>query len=360
MKKIMKIMLLVLLVPVLLFALYVVGNIVFATATKFSPEPLEALSNNKKSTEQSPQNVQLDSTLSLQFLIWNIGYGGLGAEANFFYDGGKMVVSPKDWVEKYNVGIVDFLKNNQADFIMLQEADTAGRRSWDINQKEEIANALPNYNYSFAINYDVRFVPVPYTNPMGRVLGGLLSLSKVKPTLSERIQLPNKDKFPDQLFYLERCLLLQRFPIASSTKELVVINTHFEAYDNGEVKKKQMEFTKKILEQEYAKGNYVVLGGDWNIAPPGVDAFKFAIEQETDYLHINADSNYIPGWKYVYDANRGSNRKNKTAYIAGKTFTTIIDYFLVSPNIKALNVETVDLGFRSSDHNPVRMQVKLK
>ncbi len=361
MKKMIKIALLVLLTPVVLFALYVVGNIVFASITKFKPQAEELLTISKKGTAESAVIATDSSTANtLKFLIWNIGYGGLGAEADFFYDGGKMVVSPKEWVEKYNAGIVEYLKNTDADFVLLQEADTAGRRSWNINQKENIAQALPAFNYSFAVNYDVRFVPVPYTNPMGRVLGGLLSLSKPGPIESKRIQLPNKDKFPDQLFYLERCLLLQRFPIENSKKELVVVNTHFEAYDNGDVKQKQMAFTKKILEAEYAKGNYVVMGGDWNIAPPGIDAYAFAKEPETDYLHINADANYISGWKYVFDSSRGSNRKNKTAFSPEKTFTTVIDYFLVSPNIEAVNVETIDLGFKNSDHQPVRMEVKLK
>lgn len=360
MKKMIKIGLIVLLTPILLFALYVIGNIAFASITKFKPTAEEALAIHKKSNaESAPLFSETDSAGTLKFLIWNIGYGGLGAEADFFYDGGKMVVSPKEWVEKYNKGIVDFLSKSNADFVLLQEADTAGRRSWNINQKENIANALPNFNYSFAVNYDVRFVPVPYTNPMGRVLGGLLSLSKAKPTESKRIQLPNKDKFPDQLFYLERCLLLQRFPIGNNGKDLVVINTHFEAYDNGEVKQKQMAFTKKILEAEFAKGNYVVMGGDWNISPPGIDAHAFAKEPENDYLRANADANYINGWSYVFDPTKGTNRKNKTAFNPEKTFTTVIDYFFVSPNIKVEKVETIDLGFRFSDHQPVMMEVKI-
>jgi endonuclease/exonuclease/phosphatase family metal-dependent hydrolase len=362
MKKMIKIILLILLAPILLFALYVIGNIVFASITKFKPMPEEVLTVHKKNTESPSLVIEYsdDTTATLKFLIWNIGYGGLGAEADFFYDGGKMVVSPKEWVEKYNLGIEEFLTETDAAFILLQEVDTAGRRSWNINQKEIIANALPDFHHSFAINYDVRFVPVPYTNPMGRVVSGLMSLSKPFPKESKRIQLPNKDNFPDQLFYLERCLLFQRFAINGSDKELVVINTHFEAYDQGEIKQKQMAFTKKILEEEYAKGNYVVMGGDWNISPPGIDAYAFAIEPESDYLRANADANYIKGWQYAYDPARGTNRKNKTPYDPQKTFTTIIDYFFVSPNVEVKKVETIDLDFRFSDHQPVMMEVRLK
>jgi len=357
MKRMIKLISIVVLTPVLLFALYVVGNLVYASITKFKPEAVVDVPAFSKAAQSENQIASTDS--SLDFLIWNIGYGGLGAEANFFYDGGEMVVSPKEMVEKYNKGIVDFLSKSEADFILLQEADTTGRRSWKINQKENIAAARPNDFYAFAVNYDVQFVPVPYTNPMGRVLGGLLSFSSFTPVENKRIQLPNKDKFPDQLFYLERCLLLQRFKLPNG-KDLVVVNTHFEAYDNGEVKAKQMAFTKTILVEEYNKGNYVVMGGDWNISPPGFAAHSFAKEPETDYLDANANANYIEGWNYAFDPSVATNRKNKTAFDAAKTFTTIIDYFLVSPNLEVEEVKGIDLGFKSSDHQPVKLRVRLK
>ncbi len=355
--RMIKILLLIILVPVLLFALYVIGNIAYASITKFKPESIVEVPVFSKGAQT--ENTVSENDSSLTFLIWNIGYGGLGAEADFFYDGGKMVVSPKEWVQKYNNGIIDFIQKSEADFVLLQEVDTAGRRSWNINQKEAIAEARANDFYSFAVNYDVKFVPVPYTNPMGRVLGGLMSLSKFNPIESKRIQLPNKDKLPDQLFYLERCLLLQRFKLPNG-KDLVVINTHFEAYDNGEVKAKQLAFTKEILLEEYAKGNYVVLGGDWNIAPPGFDAHAFAKEPETDYARTNADADYIEGWSYAFDSTVATNRKNKTAFNAEKTFTTIIDYFFVSPNVEVETVQGIDLGFKSCDHQPVMMKVRLK
>lgn len=37
-----------------------------------------------------------------------------------------------------------------------------------------------------------------------------------------------------------------------------------------------------------------------------------------------------------------------------------IDGFIVSPNVEVTSVETLDAGFAYSDHNPVKLQVKLK
>ena len=154
--------------------------------------------------------------------------------------------------------------------------------------------------------------------------------------------------------------MLQRHPLANG-KDLVVINTHFEAYDDGGVKREQMALTKKLMLAEYAKGNYVVLGGDWNIAPPYFNVHKWEKEKLLDRLYtLNNDSNYIPGWKYVADENTPSNRKNDHAYDPKTTYTTVIDYFFVSPNIEVEEVKGIDAQFKYSDHNPVRMKIRLK
>jgi endonuclease/exonuclease/phosphatase family metal-dependent hydrolase len=47
-------------------------------------------------------------------------------------------------------------------------------------------------------------------------------------------------------------------------------------------------------------------------------------------------------------------------YQANKTYTTVIDFFLLSPNIELLEVKGMPNGFEYSDHQPVRMMIKLK
>jgi len=47
------------------------------------------------------------------------------------------------------------------------------------------------------------------------------------------------------------------------------------------------------------------------------------------------------------------------AYDPATTTTTVIDVFLLSPNIKNVSVECINLDFENSDHNPVRIKVKL-
>ncbi len=338
--------------------LYVGGMILLGIITKYKPAPIELVAPEQpKSSIKNPKQLT-DSCFT--FLIWNLGYGGLGKEVDFFYDGGKMVTSPKEHVLKNNEGIKNFIAaNSNIDFIMLQEVDKKSKRSWKIDQVEQIAKILTEHNSAFTPNYDVMYLPFPFTNPIGKVFGGLQTLSKYTPVESKRIALPGITDFPRKLFYLERCLIMQRYTLANS-KDLIVINTHFEAYDDGSVKKAQMALTKKILEEEYSKGNYVVLGGDWNIAPPSFSVHTWEKEHEDDPLYLkNNDPNYVAGWNYNYDSTIATNRKNKFTFDKNKTFTTVIDYYFTSPNIMVEQVNGFDLGFDFSDHQPVAMKIKL-
>ncbi|HRS53838.1 MAG TPA: hypothetical protein P5250_03950 [Bacteroidales bacterium] len=61
----------------------------------------------------------------------------------------------------------------------------------------------------------------------------------------------------------------------------------------------------------------------------------------------------------MYDSMVPTNRDVNTPYYNDYTKTTIIDFFVVSPNIKVLEIKADDKNFTYSDHNPVKMKVKL-
>jgi len=50
----------------------------------------------------------------------------------------------------------------------------------------------------------------------------------------------------------------------------------------------------------------------------------------------------------------------KKPYKKGETATTVIDFFLLSPNIEKVETSNVDLNFQNSDHQPVLLKIKLK
>jgi endonuclease/exonuclease/phosphatase family metal-dependent hydrolase len=251
-----------------------------------------------------------------------------------------------------------FLRSHgNLDFVLLQEVDRESKRSYNIDEYATITNHVKFASNSFATNYKVFFVPVPLSSPMGKVYSGITTLSRYIPASSVRYSFPGTYGFPKQLFMLDRCFMVNRYPMKNG-KELLVINTHNEAFDPGEIRKAQMEYLKKFVMEEYKKGNYIIAGGDWNQCPPGFTPEFSKNKVNTEQMKMPSD--FLPSdWKWVYDSKIPSNRSVIAAYDPAVTTTTVIDFYLLSPNINPLSVQCIDLGFANSDHNPVRMKVRL-
>jgi endonuclease/exonuclease/phosphatase family metal-dependent hydrolase len=350
MRRLLKILLIIIMIPVL--ALLMV--IVYATITDYKPAEKEIVSHpdGKADTLQSGREYRL--------LIWNIGYAGLDKKMDFFYDGGSKVRTPREQLKQNMSGIEEFITSaDSVDFTLLQEVDVSSKRSYHINEVQEFTNEFKDSHIYYGKNYDVFFVPLPFTDPMGSVNSGILSFSHFIPSEVVRYSFPGQYEWPKRLFMLDRCFLVMRFPL-SNGKQLLVINTHNEAFDKGSIRDMQMAYLKKFVLAEYDLGNYVLVAGDWNECPPDLKpAYKGDIFDTIDYKGI--DAGFMPvGWNWVFDNSKPSNRRVDIAYTPGTTRTTTIDFFLLSPNIRSVACHTTDLGFAHSDHQPVQIKIILQ
>jgi endonuclease/exonuclease/phosphatase family metal-dependent hydrolase len=348
-----------------LFFVYSAFALIHAAITDYKPEDVVPLQAEQDSVEETIS----DSILS--FTIWNLGYGGLGAESEFFYDSGsrllswgKMIRAPKELVERNIDASAEFVTQVKSDFFLFQEVDYHSKRSYYINQFELIGKNLPGFSAFFAPNFDVRRVPIPLLEPWrvyGRAYSGLGTFSRFQPVESLRYQLPGRYPWPDHLFSLDRCASLHRFRLTSG-KELVVVNIHNSAYDeDGDIKRRQMEFLKELFLEEYDKGNYVIAGGDWNECPPWFEFDTFMPGRTQGYFQYNIAADFLPpDWRWVYDPDIPTNRKTRAPYVPGETFITVIDFFLISPNVQVISVKCLDQQFQFSDHQPVWMEVRLR
>ena len=193
---------------------------------------------------------------------------------------------------------------------------------------------------------------------MGKVKSGLMTLSKYCPDRVVRHSFPGNYSWPMSLFMLDRCFLVNRYTL-SNQKELLVINTHNSAYDDGSLRARQMDYLRSFLLSEYEKGNYVIVGGDWNQTPYGQEAELPSHRFDTDNL-IYMEKDYpAPGWTWAFDPLVPTNRRVSIPYDRSNSLTTIIDCYLLSPNIVLEHVKTIDLDFRNSDHQPVELQARL-
>lgn len=342
-----------LVVPIALPIIYFLVVIVIASIAGYKPRAVEQISKFE-------DDFFLNDTSVYSVLIWNIGYGGLGAEMDFFYDGGKSVRDSENNVRRNIYKITEFLQaNDSVDFMLLQEVDLKSKRSYRIDQVDHFNLALAGHFPFFVNNYKVFYVPVPPLKPMGKVNSGLLSFAAHIPAETSRHSFPGNYSWPTRLFMLDRCFLVNRFKMHSG-KELLIINTHNSAFDDGSLRLLQTNCLHNFLEEEEDKGNSFVVGGDWNQSPGNfVQAFE---DHFFDTLNLSYIENAFlqPGWNWAYDNAVPSNRRVMEPYIKGQTPVTLIDFFLTSSNIEVLSCKGVDMDFRFSDHNPVIISFRLK
>jgi len=353
MKKVLKLLLIILLLIILAAA----GLVAWLSITEYKPASVERLEVSGGSEQLG---LKIGEELSL--LCWNIGYGGLGKDSDFFMDGGENVQAADEaTVKSCLAGIKETVDKVGADFILLQEVDSDSARSYGIDQREYFGGSYAKSAY--AMNYSCKFVPFPLP-PIGRVNSGLYTVSEgYAIDRAERRALPCPFKWPVSTANLKRCLLVSYLPIEGSDKELVLVNLHLEAYDDGAGKLAQRMLMEEFLVSEYEKGNYVIAAGDFNSSFQGSNGI-YPIKNPDLWVPGAIPDNMMPeDWTLAYDVSVPTCRLLNQPYDPEDEENTqyyVIDGCILSPNVELISVETMDEGFEYADHNPIFAKVILK
>ena len=353
----MKTLLKIILNLLLIVVLAVFGLLSWLSYTEYMPAPIEAVEVGRPGEGGAVLTGEPMTVLS-----WNVGYAGLGKNEDFFMDGGKQSKPAESGVVyAYLDGIMKTIREQAPDLALLQEVDADSARTYKIDERPYLETDMDNT--AFALNYSCPFVPVPWP-PIGKVNSGLFTMTQdLKIDRAERISLPCPFTWPLRIANLKRCLLASYLPIEGSDRQLVLVNLHLEAYDDGAGKIAQTKQLRDFMEDEYAKGNYVIAGGDFNQVFPGSLA-QYPNRHEKQWTPGVLDETLLPeGWTLAYDLSTPTCRLLNQPYDPADTAGTqhyVIDGLILSPNVELLAVETVDAGFANSDHNPVKALVELK
>ncbi len=334
-----------------------VCGILVLTFTEYKPADVEAVTpvnNDTAAARWAPGD-------TLSIVTWNCGYGALGDNADFFMDGGQGVrTADKPRVEENMKSITDRLAALSPDIAILQEVDVSSTRSHRIDETQVTAEALAGRSSAFATNYKVLYVPYPIPT-IGQVHSGIQTLSAAKAAEASRIQLPCPFSWPIRLANLKRCLLVTRYDLEGTDQQLVVVNFHLEAYDDGEGKAAQTEKLVNFLKAEAEQGHYVIAGGDFNQCLER-DGTSYPYDPELwtpgtlDWAAFDA-----AGLTVLADPATPTCRSLDRPYDRDDPdfIHYVIDGFIVSANVEVQGVETIDAGFTATDHNPVRMTFRL-
>ncbi len=303
----------------------------------------------------------------------NIGFGAYGPDYSFFMDTGEMEdgtrtagkygrAISKESVETNMEKAAEALEKLNADFMLLQEVDVDADRSYHINQKETLMKRFGDYGNVFANNFHSAYLFYPFSDPHGAVEAGLLNFSRYEIAEAERRSYPVDNSFVTKFTDLDRCFSVMRLPVEGG-KQLVLVNNHMSAYDEGGlIRAQQLELLNSVMEEEYEAGNYVIVGGDFNHALGEAVAEGFPSKQKFPaWVSILTQEEMAEGIRIVQAENElevPTCRGADIPYTKGVNFTTVVDGFLVSDNVKAA-AENVDTDFGYSDHNPVLLQFEL-
>ena len=302
----------------------------------------------------------------LRVASYNVGFGAYSDDYSFFMDGGtESRARSADAVRENLAGAANAALGLYADFLLLQEVDTDGTRSYHIDELaylREQPMAEIYHSFTFAQNYDSPYLFWPLTSPHGSNKAGLAVFSKWDITSALRRSLPIEDGFM-KLLDLDRCYSVQRLPVGD--RELVLYDLHLSAYtSDGTIANEQLEMLFADMLSEYEQGNWCVAGGDFNKDLLGDGGATFGVTGPEYTWAQPIPSEIIPeGISIVAPFDGGSpvaSCRNADRPYGPDDFCVTVDGFIVSGNVEVLSASVADTGFRWSDHNPVYMDFVLR
>ena len=354
-KKILKILLIILIVVILAAAAYVAY--VFISYHR--------LGNAVIDVEGEAPGRAVETKKTYKIVSYNVGFGAYEPDFDFFMDGGKQSwAKSRDGLIKNLKNIADFLKEQDADFYLIEEVDFNSTRTYHVDERQYIVEKLDGFSRTFAQNYDSPFLLYPFYQPHGASKSGIMTFSRFGITSASRVELPVEKGFT-KFLDLDRCYSKNRIP-ASDGKELILYCFHLSAYtSDGKIATEQLKLMIADMEEEYKKGNYCVAGGDFNKDILG-DSSKYFGKADKEYTWAQPipeeifDDTHVKLAAPLDEKNPVPSCRNCDAPYHEGQYVVTVDGFLYTDNVKVKNPTVIDTGFKYSDHNPVTMEFSLK
>lgn len=359
-KKVFKLVLILILILVLVVG----GYVAYVFLTYHRIEDYQDLAIQAPQSTENPVTQEVSVHQDYKITCYNIGFGAYTADYTFFMDGGSESRAASEESVQWAVSHAgETVLEEAPDFAIFEEVDDDADRSWHVDQVTLLQQMFDHYYSSFAVNYDSAYLFYPVNKPIGKSHSGILCFSRYPMTSSLRRSLPIETGF-GKFFDLDRCYSVNRVPVENG-KELVIYAFHLSAYSSDPaVRDGQLSMLFEDMASEYAKGNYVIAGGDLN--------HDLKAEGDTnltmDWAHYIDRSMLPEGIDLAFDhltpqkqeAFLDTTRNTDIPYTPGESYTVTIDGFLISDNVSMLDTATIDTQFQYSDHNPVEMTFQLQ
>jgi endonuclease/exonuclease/phosphatase family metal-dependent hydrolase len=301
----------------------------------------------------------LSAGQSIKIATYNVQFFA-GTGYDFFYAGGRdTLVNPGD-VQKTVAAISAFLKQENPDFVLLQEVDCMARRTGYLNQIDLLINSLPAElrNYVATFYWKSRFVPHPKV--MGPAGTKLAIFCRYRLGRATRHQLPSTPGNPVvKDFDFKRAILEVEIPLTNSGT-FCLLNTHLEAFPKGtDVMARQVDHVLMRLDSLDQMGVPWIIGGDFNLLPPGQWG-RLDLEEKGCHREPSEISAIYERYDGVPALSSASGERMRdfmtfTRRIGGdRVPIRTLDYFFTSPKVRIKEYAVRQTGVKHlSDHLPL-------
>ena len=298
---------------------FVLLDLVLFSAIYFSsyvPEDLETV----KPACQADVPV-LKAGQKIKVLVWNVQYMA-GKNYVFFYDlpaGDGPDIRPKSSDIQITFGeVARIIKDEKPDIVLLQELHDNSVTTDHEDQLAKLMERLPGMFSCTAQTLYWKAAFVPHPKIMGSVGMKLGTLSRYKMSRALRHALPPIPADPVSMrLGFHRAVLEVHLPVENG-KDFVALNTHMDAFSGStDTMDRQVAVVKKALEN--LEGFPWLLGGDFNLLPPGIPRSDLP---QDEWVFYNAKTEITP----LFDAFQSSVSRET---LAGPDRAR---YFTLNPN----------------------------
>lgn len=302
---------------------------------------------------------------SLKVLTNNVQYMS-GKNYFFWYEGGEDErASPEDIAQTIEE-VARIIREENPDIVLLQEVDDGSKRTDYEDQLARLLGLLSaDYKcHTSAFYWKAAFVPHP--SIMGAISQKLSVISKYRLQQATRYQLPlTPDNLLAQQFKPKQAILEVRLPVDEG-EDFVLLTTHLEVANRGaEVMQNQVTAVNDRLDALSRTGNPWLIGGDFNLLPPGqFDKLradqKINFRSETELKILFDKYQALPNPADI----AGDDEQQWLTFFHNDPSLTepdrTLDYIFTADNVELVNghVRRVDT-LTVSDHLPVVAEITI-
>lgn len=291
----------------------------------------------------------------LTIVTWNVGFGGMGAEAEMAMDGGSRIIpSSARSVIKNIRGIQKIIRKQEADVFLLQEISHGSLLNHWYDIERRIRKVLQGFEGKFIPNFRVPLLPFQFL----RNEHGLGTFVHPDHTVTKTESYAYKKSETYYGFVRRHDYLLATFLEPKNGGPIVIINTHLASFDEGgAIRTKQCEEVLAYAKELYETGHNVVIGADWNMLLQDKFIDEAAKDRYAKALCKFPVESLPDGWTMQCCETHPTVRAASTPYCKNSSVTASIDGFVCSPGVTVESVRTLNYNFQWSDHNPVELVV---